>query len=143
MKKLIQICSVLCLVLTFSFISAHAQTTKKIKADIPFDFNVGGNHYNAGSYTLRLADSRPGAAIYLIDSDNKIIDTLLVANVVEAAAGESTLTFNNYDGQRFLSNITTRGGSYRTIRTKVERQVAAGKRPVEKKPVLVAIATAN
>lgn len=36
MKKLIQICSLLSLLIVFSVVSAKAQTIQRFKADIPF-----------------------------------------------------------------------------------------------------------
>lgn len=143
MKKLIQICSILCLALAFTIISANAQSTKKVKADIPFDFNVGGKHYSAGKYTLKISDSRTTALVYLTDSENNILDTMLVSVAGEAASGSPELVFNNYDGQRFLSKIAITDRSYKITRTSVERQVAAGKKAAEKKPVIVAIASVN
>jgi hypothetical protein len=143
MKKLIQICSVLCLVLAFSFISANAQTTTKIKADVPFDFNAGGNHYKAGPYTLKIANSRTGAVIHVIGEENKVLDTILASVSSKTSDGEPVLVFNNYEGQRFLSGIATRDGTIQIRRSATERQIAAGKRRAEKKPEIIAIAITN
>jgi hypothetical protein len=143
MKKLIQICPVLCLVLAFSFISANARTTTKLKADIPFDFNAGGNHYKAGRYTLKISNSRTGAVIHITDAENKVLDTMLASVSSNTSDGESVLVFNNYEGQRFLTGIATRDDSIKISRSTTGRQAASGKWRAEKKPEIIAIAITN
>ena len=140
MKKLTQICSILCLVFAFSIISANAQTMKKVKADIPFDFNLRGTQYRAGNYKLRITDLRPGVRVYLTDNKNNVLDSFLVTVAGEAPSGAPELVFNNYDGQRFLSRITTRETIYDIIRTSAERQIASRKKRADKRPEIVAIA---
>ena len=142
MKKLIQICSVLCLVMAFSIISANAQSTQKIKADVPFDFNVAGKHYNAGKYTLKISDTRQGGAIaHLTDNDGHVLDTIIVAASGDYSRSDAKLTFNNYDGQRFLSRISTSESAYRIARSSVERQVASGKKAESSRPTSIALRT--
>lgn len=143
MKRLTQICSILCLVFAFSIISANAQTMKKVKADIPFDFNLRGNNYRAGNYKFRIADLRPGVRVYLTDNENNVLDTFLVTALGEAPSGAAELVFNNYDGQRFLSRITTRECIYTIIRTSTERQIASRKKRADKRPEIVALAIGN
>lgn len=143
MKRLIQICSVLCLALAFSFISANAQTTTKLNADVPFDFNAGGKHYKAGPYTLRITNSGNSAIIHITDPENNILDTMLARVSSNTSDGEPVLVFNNYEGQRFLSGIATREGSIKISRSTIERQIAAGKKRAEKKPAIIAIAITN
>jgi len=142
MKKLIQICSVFCLVFAFSIISANAQTTK-VKADIPFDFNLRGNNYRAGNYQLRITHLRPGVRVYVTDNENNILDTFLVTVAGEAPSGAAELVFNNYGGQLFLSRITTRESIFTIIRTGAERQIALSKKRAEKKPKTIAVAMTN
>lgn len=143
MKRLIQICSVLCLVMAFSFISANAQTTTKLKADVPFDFNAGGKQYKAGRYNLRISGARTGAVIHIMDPENKVLDTMLASVSSNTADGESVLVFNNYEGERFLSGIATGEGSIKIARSNTERQIASGKKRAEKKPEIIAIAMTN
>lgn len=141
MKRLIQFCSVLCLALAFSFVSANAQSAKKVEANIPFDFNAGGQHYKAGKYTLKISEARAaGAIVHLTDSDDRVLDTMLVALGVDSVQGSAEIVFNNYDGQRYLSGLNTRDCSYRFVRTSSERQIASGKRNSEKRPEIIAIA---
>jgi hypothetical protein len=141
MKKIIQICSLLSLIVAFSIVSANAQAAKKITADIPFDFNIGAKHYTAGQYNLTVSESRStGAIVRLTDAEGDILGTVLVLTGGEAVPGESKLVFNNYEGQRFLAEITTADGSYRIIRSGVEREIASGKKPATRRPEVVAIA---
>jgi hypothetical protein len=55
MKRIIQICSMLALAMTFFAVSAQAQVGNRIEAKIPFNFNIGGKSYRAGDYVLRLS----------------------------------------------------------------------------------------
>jgi hypothetical protein len=140
MKKLIQLCSLLSLIVAFSFISANAQAEKTITADIPFDFNVGTKHYNAGQYKLKVSDSKAIAVVYITDADGAILDSVHVLTGGEAVSGDSKLVFNNYEGQRFLAQIKTADSSYKMVRSGIERQMASGKKPAGQKPEVVAIA---
>jgi hypothetical protein len=141
MKKLIQICSLLSLIVAFSFLSASAQSTRKIEAQVPFDFNVGDKNYPAGTYELRISESRSnGAIVYLTDGEKNILETLLVSISGNSVNGDSKLVFNNYNGQRFLSRIEARENSYRVARSGIERQIAGGKKSAARTPEVVALA---
>jgi hypothetical protein len=118
MKKLIQICSVICIAIAFSIVSANAQTTHKIKAQVPFDFSVGGKHYDAGKYDLKVSDTRTGAIVQLFDDRNSILATLLVSGTADQAADGAKLVFSTYEGQLYLTRISTSNGSYRVARSK-------------------------
>ena len=60
MKKLIQICTLLSLLVVFSIISANAQTVQRYEANIPFDFSVNGKTYEAGKYQLEISNVPTG-----------------------------------------------------------------------------------
>lgn len=140
MKKIIQICSVLSLVVAFSFVSANAQGAKTITADIPFDFNIGAKHYTTGQYKLKVSEARSTAVVHIMDADGTVLGSVLVLPGGDAVRGDSKLVFNNYEGQRFLGEITTADGSYKMVRSGIERQTASGKKPTTQKPEVVAIA---
>ena len=140
MKKIIQICSVLSLIVAFSFVSANAQAGKKITANIPFDFNIGAKHYTAGEYKLKISDSGATALVHITDADGAILDSLLVLAGDGAVPGDAKFVFSNYEGHRFLAQITTASGSYKMIRSGVERQTSSGKKPATPKPEVAAIA---
>ena len=141
MKKLIQICSLLSLIVAFSFLSANAQNTTKIEAQIPFDFNIAGKQYPAGAYNLRVTNSRSvGVLVQLTDRENNNLGTLLVSLANGGMNSEAKLIFDNYEGQRFLSRIDVREGSYRVLRSGVKRHTTGEKKSKVQSPEVVALA---
>ena len=57
MKRLFQTCSLIGLLLAL-MISAQAQISKTYRIKIPFNFNIGQESYEAGTYQVNLMDSR-------------------------------------------------------------------------------------
>ncbi len=79
MKKLIQICSLLSLIVFFSIVSVQAQTVKQYAAEIPHDFNIGQKSYQAGSYTIKVSKvSLNVVSLSLEDKEKNNLQTILV-----------------------------------------------------------------
>lgn len=108
MKKLIQICSLLGLLVVFSAVSATAQTVSSYKADIPFDFNIGEKSYQSGSYvikTTKISDS--SQSLTLEDEKGNRLQAILVAASGDVSKKQPELIFNRYENQRYLTKLTT------------------------------------
>lgn len=110
MKKLIQLCSFLSLVIVFSVVSAQAQTVRQFAADIPFNFNVGEKTFDAGSYIIKVSKySQNSVALTLENKKSKKLQSLIVRGNGDAAKAEPTLFFTFHDSRRFLTKFSMSG----------------------------------
>jgi len=83
---------------TVGSISAQEQA---VKANVPFDFTVGGKLLPAGHYTLSVANA---GVIKIENSDQHVaILTMATADSNQSKTGE--LVFNKYGDQYFLREI--------------------------------------
>lgn len=142
MKKLIHIFTVLTLVLTFSVVSAFADTVKEFEAKIPFEFNVGQKSYPAGDYVIKVKKIASGATVFsLEDKKGNQLENGIVTVNGDVAKDEPNLVFNRYENQRFLTKILTEDRGFTVPESKVERNVAGKNRKRDpKKQVAVVLA---
>ena len=125
MKKLIQICSILSLLVVFSVVSAHAQTANFYETNLPFDFNIGQKSYQAGSYVIKtLKVSSNYSSLTIEDKDGNELQRVLVTESSADLEKQPELVFNNYDNQRFLTRIVTPSLQISFPTTSREKQIA-------------------
>ena len=126
MKKLIQICSVLSLLVVFSVVSANAQAfVKRYQAQIPFDFNIGQKAYQAGNYVIKISKfSSEGIALSLEDTKSHRLQTVLLPKNGDVSADAPKLIFTRYENQRFLSKLLTEEIGVSLIKSDVEKRIA-------------------
>lgn len=123
MKKLIQICSLLGLLVVFTAVGANAQSTYGTEVNIPFAFNVADKSYDAGSYIVKVSKQPFGTTILSIqDTDTNDVQQILLNVSGEAAGTEMKLMFANIGDRKFLSKIQTPTASYSTIPSKSEKE---------------------
>lgn len=129
MKKLFQFFTVLTLVLTFSVISAFADSVKEFNANIPFQFNVGQKSYPAGDYVIKVKKLASGAsAVSFEDKEGNLLENVIVTINGDVAKEAPQLIFNRYENQRFLAKILTPEKGFTLPESKVERDVAGKNR---------------
>jgi len=90
--------------------AAQAQTTN-VKANIPFDFVVGGHAYSAGEYTVK---SMPQSSVAIrIDNADESEQGVTLSGTCEKAqpATQTTLVFQRLGNNYFLYQIWTEGNS--------------------------------
>jgi hypothetical protein len=97
-------------VLVLAAISAHAQLTGTIEANVPFTFTAGSAKLPAGSYTIRVLDINDPHVLEIADTNRKV-EILVNA---EAATGDlaptrTELEFDKIGNREFLSKIWLRG----------------------------------
>lgn len=125
MKKLIQICTILSLLVVFSVVSANAQSVERIDAKIPFDFNIGKTTYKAGNYIIRVSKIAGSNTILSLEDENKnFLQNFVVLRNGNTSDKKSLLLFNRYEDKVFLSQISTPGIGFRLSPTETERQIA-------------------
>ena len=134
MKKLIQVCSILSLIVVFSIVSANAQTVKQYAAEIPYDFNIGQKSHQAGSYIIKVSKlSTSAISLSLQDKNQNNLQTILVRENGNIAKREPKLVFTSYDNHRFLTGISMQEMGLSIVVSKnAKLSVKAQKRPESK-----------
>lgn len=127
MKKLIQICSLLGLLVAFSFVSASAQSTiERYEANIPFDFTVSGQTYEAGNYTLGLSKATGGSIVRIKDAKNRTVQSFFVMERGDVAKKNSNLTFvRDNENQWTLAKIMTTQKGFSVVGAKAAKSTIA------------------
>jgi hypothetical protein len=81
--------------------SLQAQS-HEVRANVPFDFTVGGKHLPAGTYSFV---SQANETIVVRNYDARIEVLSMTFDTDRKAANSSTLVFNKYGDQYFLHEI--------------------------------------
>jgi len=92
-----------------ALVSAHAQSSGSVVADIPFEFTVGGKSLSAGEYSVRTIT--PSGNTLLISGRNSHDAAIRLTNSIQAreVTGKATLVFHRYGQRYFLSEVWTPG----------------------------------
>jgi hypothetical protein len=87
--------------------SAQAQyVPKTMKVDVPFEFQVGGKGYPAGSYSLQ----REAGFLFLRNHNGRVLNILNTVTLRnEKAAPTSKLVFFQYNGLHLLTQVLWEG----------------------------------
>ena len=135
MKKIIQVCSLLSLLILTGAVSSFAQNGFGSEVEIPFAFNVGDQSYEAGSYIVKLQKLPSGSATLSIsDTKSDDVQTVLLNGTGDRIGTEIKLVFDSIEGRRHLTKVRTPDRTFALLRTKAERDAAkAGstERPVD------------
>ena len=108
MKKIIQIVSFLALVFAIVGADVHAQRTTKIDANIPYDFAIGGEQFDAGKYVMRIRRSNSGASVAeLRDSNHRVVYEAFVLDSGDTGNGKANLVFDRSGSVARLTQIRT------------------------------------
>ncbi|MDM7921088.1 MAG: hypothetical protein QUS14_02220 [Pyrinomonadaceae bacterium] len=122
MKRFIQFFSFIALALVFSAVSAQAQSTTKVEAEIPFDFNVGDTKFSAGTYEIRLVGSGSGTARLVLDGGDKgdVYSTVILRDGTPAGE-QAKLVFAVSGDTRTLLTIKTNDAGFTVPATRKVR----------------------
>ena len=122
MKKFIQICSLLSLLVIFGAASANAQSGFGVDVEIPFDFSVGDQSYEAGNYIVKVDSLTTGTATLTIrDTKTDEVQRVLLNGNGDQAVGDIKLVFDNIAGRRVLTKVRTPSRGYALVRSKSEK----------------------
>lgn len=102
-------CAVL-MTLAAAVASASAQSFTAIRANIPFDFTVGGKTLPAGNYTVQRGNSSSAETLLIRSVDGKA-GAFGLTNAVQARTPsvQTKLIFHRYGNTYFLSEVWTDG----------------------------------
>ncbi len=125
-KQILSIVATLTLIVPMSIIG-FAGLNARVKADIPFDFMVGGKQFQAGKYVVErlYANGAPGTLI-IRGTENGAVANFNVNNVTDKGEAQTRLVFRRYGNQRFLAQIYdgySKEGQ-EVVKSKAEREAA-------------------
>ena len=124
MNRIIKQASVIGLLVLAFAMAANAQVSQQYRANIPFDFEAGGKHYEAGKYSVGPLSGSSSIAIRNIEKGDM---RLLGANSLGGTNdwdNPGTLTFRKVNGQYRLNQITTATFQMELRPSKKERVLA-------------------
>ena len=105
-KQVLKMSSILSLVVALAVTAVSANPTNTLKANIPFDFSVGGTTLPAGVYTVTPM-SMPNTL--RIRRDDNREGVLIQTNGSQTRRGQdrTKLVFHRYGDQHFLAQVWT------------------------------------
>jgi hypothetical protein len=106
MKRIIQFFTLLGFAILISTVSAKAQTTTSIDADVPFNFNIGQETFASGKYKLKVIEDGAGGSIVTLNNEARDIKRTMVAvGSGRTGNGISELVFQKFGEDRYLTGI--------------------------------------
>ncbi len=125
-NKTLQICSLVGLAIIFAATSISAQGIKKYEAEIPFDFEVGGEIYESGDYALYISTPSNLATVLTIrNADGReLYRAALIKNGKTAKRDKTSLVFERYGGQFVFSRIAAPQFGFNLWKSKRAKRLA-------------------
>lgn len=136
--KVLASCSALVLALLLAVAGVQAQT---YRAEIPFDFTIGSETFEAGEYIINLKDSTGQATILTVrnDKNQPLQSKAVVKNGKVASDGHTSLVFARYGSQYVLKRVTSPNFGFNAPRSTVETRLARNStEPMELVSVILA-----
>jgi hypothetical protein len=100
--------TMLVLIISIAFltavVSANAQTSTGIKAEIPFDFMVGDQKLPAGSYTVAPLLRQTNTGI-ILKNDHSKAAAMRLTNPIQGGAAQTKLVFHRYEDRYYLAEV--------------------------------------
>src|SRR5271170_6782011 len=96
--------AVIALIILAGFCTAGSLQAQshEVRANVPFDFTVGGKHLPAGNYSF-VSDRNDTIVVRNYDARIEVLS--MTFDTEKPAANYSRLVFNKYGDQYFLSEI--------------------------------------
>jgi len=107
--------------------SAQLSSSQKLKADVPFEFEVGNRMIPAGECTVRTGTmDGKSIVVHNIDASTSLFSSISTDEMKTAAANYA-LVFNKYGDRYFLSGIKLEGSRvmHRLPQSKAEAELRA------------------
>lgn len=134
--------SVVVLVTMAAVTTIQAQTINQFTADIPFDFQVGGERFSAGKYTVRcLNPSSDVKVLQLRKTDGETSVMLHTNAIVGKTNNKARLVFSRYGNQYFFSQawLASESLGMQAVKSRQEKATAKEMARLAYKPEMVAL----
>ncbi len=125
-KQILSVVATLTLIIPMAIIG-FASLNTRVRADIPFDFQVGGKEFKAGEYSFgRVFANNPVGGMIIRNADNGEAANFNVNSVFDKGEPHARLVFRRYGNQSFLAKIFDgeSGLGYELVKSKAERELA-------------------
>ena len=138
MKSIARTIALATLAVTASLTVAHAQTNAS-KVNVPFAFELGSQHYAAGTYTI---DMLGADTLALSNSAKWSTQLAMIESRTDAGSANApaTVTFRKYGNVYFLAKYSTSGTTITLIESNKERSLAREDAMNQTEPKLVQLA---
>ena len=146
-QQIIKGATMLMLAVTLSLVTgivtANAQSQRAV-ATVPFDFQVGSEHFTAGRYAVSSANTGGDAIRVTGITKSKSTTRLSIPIVKSQPSNSSKLVFRRYGDTYFLSEVWAAGyaNGRKLLRSKAEKtlggQLAANKQSYERVEIALA-----
>jgi hypothetical protein len=103
LKGFTMLALIIALALATAVASANAQSSQRIVANIPFEFNAGGVAMPSGEYALRVIAQDKGLMIQTTDA--KVSALSLTFPIVTKNRTQARLVFHRYGQRYFLAEV--------------------------------------
>lgn len=107
------------LALVTAVVPAYGQSVKTTRANVPFDFVVGGTSFSAGSYEIA-AVSGTGETLRVRNLESQKSIYRLSTSLGAPARNVSKLVFHRYGSQYFLAEVWGNDRARQITRSKAE-----------------------
>ena len=112
MKRFFNIPLAMIILATALTVGAHAQTTQRVIANIPFAFTANNKTLPAGKYTITVLNPSSDQKALQIRSMNGRYSAIVLTNgVIGNVADNSKLVFERYDDRYFFAQAQMAGDS--------------------------------
>ena len=120
-NKILQSCSLLVLTFFLAVVSAQAQASGAYQAEIPFDFTIGNQNYEAGDYIISLKDSTDPATILTVRNKKgrELQANAVMKNGSTSEDDNTKLVFKRYGNKYVLSKIAAPDFGFNAPKSKV------------------------
>jgi len=138
-KKAFAIASVMVLSVAIVVVSARAQASSPLLANIPFEFVVGDKTLPAGEYRIERMLSGNPKVLLIRSTDGRAHRTVMTMEVLANDwQAESKLIFNRYGNHYFLTQIWTQGDNSGRELFKSQRETELAGKEVKREVAVLA-----
>ncbi|MCI0338928.1 MAG: hypothetical protein L0226_15245 [Acidobacteria bacterium] len=120
-KQILSVVVTLSVIITLS-VAGFAGLSTSLKANIPFDFTVGGKKLLAGQYIVEQGVVR--GALVIRNAETKKAIAVMAMEIQNDNDSKPKLTFRRYGNQYFLAKVIGVTGGNELPKTKAEREAA-------------------
>jgi len=127
-KQILSVCAALLLIAAVGAVTAPAQSSTKLEANIPFDFIIGNKTLPAGMYEVSSpVPNQPSVRMLSSAETREAAVALTVTTEPKTNRGANKLVFHRYGDRYFLAEIWGEDGKIAQAlrKSKLEREMSA------------------
>ena len=141
MKRFFNMLFAIIILATALTAAAHAQTTQRVIANIPFSFTANNKTLPAGKYTITVLNPSSDRKALQIRSMNGRFSAIVLTNgVIGSVSDNSKLVFERYDDRYFFAQAQMAGDSTSLAALRSNKEHKQLVATAKKKSVVVIVA---